>query len=481
MARLPAAVLAALVAVGACSGDERRPATTTTRAPARPPTTVPTTTTTEVPAAVTPAPGQAVSPACPVAIPARVAPRADRPRYTLDVVVKPAENVVEGRMKVRFVPDLATDRLVLRLWPNAPTTARAGARLEVHRLQVGGRDVPTALEAPTTLVARPPAGLAAGRPVEASADWRLTLPGPARDRVSRRGDAIRLGSFFPVLPWEPGVGWATDPPTSAFAETSTAPAADITASVTTPPGFDVLATGTTTGPGRWSATAVPDFAMSVGRFTTAAATVNLPQPVRVTVGVHAGIAEAPGAYLSRITSALEDFTRRYGAYPWPAYTMAVTPDLPGGIEYPMHVMQGPGTVGRTTPHEVAHMWFYALVANSQGRDPWLDEGLATWAERRFERTLATLRATPIPAAGRGRVGEPMTFWERQRAAYFRSVYVQGAQALAALGDPEAVDCALRLYVARTAFRIARPRDLVEAARAVFPGAAETLAGFGIRP
>jgi len=75
----------------------------------------------------------------------------------------------------------------------------------------------------------------------------------------------------------------------------------------------------------------------------------------------------------------------------------------------------------------------------------------------------------------------MTFWESRQSAYYRSVYVQGAQALAALGDPELVDCALRLYVARHSYRVARPGDLVAAANAVFPGAAETLAGFGIRP
>jgi hypothetical protein len=74
----------------------------------------------------------------------------------------------------------------------------------------------------------------------------------------------------------------------------------------------------------------------------------------------------------------------------------------------------------------------------------------------------------------------MTYWEGRQGAYFRSVYVQGAQALAALGDPDRVDCALRLYVARSAFRIARPPDLVAAARAVFPDAAATLAPFGIR-
>jgi hypothetical protein len=58
------------------------------------------------------------------------------------------------------------------------------------------------------------------------------------------------------------------------------------------------------------------------------------------------------------------------------------------------------------------------------------------------------------------------------------VYVQGAQALAALGNPDAVDCALRIYVARTAYRVARPDDLVRALETVFPNARATLARFG---
>ncbi len=144
-------------------------------------------------------------------------------------------------------------------------------------------------------------------------------------------------------------------------------------------------------------------------------------------------------------------------------------------------MQGPDTVGRTTPHEVGHQWFYALVQSNQGRDPWLDEGLATWAEARIEGTLRSFTTRTIPAAGRGRVGEPMTFWDPRPSAYYRSVYVQGAQALAALGPPDLVDCALHHYVARNAYRVARPADLVAALRTVFPDAQATLARFGARP
>jgi aminopeptidase N len=158
----------------------------------------------------------------------------------------------------------------------------------------------------------------------------------------------------------------------------------------------------------------------------------------------------------------------------------LTPDLHGGIEYPGFVHQGPGSGGRTTPHELGHQWFYGLVGNDQGRDPWLDEGLASYAEARFENTLSSFRSRTIPADARGRVGAPMTYWEPRQSSYYRGVYVQGAQAIAALGDPGLVDCALRHYVARNAFRIARTGDLVAAMQAVFPDAAARMAPYGVR-
>jgi hypothetical protein len=143
-------------------------------------------------------------------------------------------------------------------------------------------------------------------------------------------------------------------------------------------------------------------------------------------------------------------------------------------------MQGPGTIGRTTPHEVAHQWFYGLVGNDQGRDPWLDEGLASYAEFRHEGTIGAAQSRSIPAEAAGRAGEPMTYWETRQGSYYRGVYVQPAAALAGLGDLDLVDCALRLYVAANAWRIARPADLLDALAVVLPDAEATLAAAGVR-
>lgn len=369
---------------------------------------------------------------------------------------------------------------MLRVWANGPRLAAEGASEELPSITVDGRHDPVDRPDATTWVIRPPGGIAAGQSVLVEVSFTLRLPGAANDRISRTGDAVRLGSFFPVLAWEPGRGWATEPATPGFAEASTVPTADFDVALEVPAGLSVLGSGELGPDGRWKAIAMRDFAASIGRFRTATATVDAGRPVNVTVGVADGMADDPAAYLDKVTRVLRDFGRRFGAYPWSSYSLALTPNLTGGIEYPAHVMQGPGYIGRTTSHEVGHMWFYGLVGNNQGRDPVLDEGLATYAEARFEDTLASLQATAIPAAGRGRAGEPMVFWDRHRSEYYRSVYVQGAVAIAALGPPEAVDCALRLLIAATAYQVVDQATVVRTLQVVFPDAPAVLGSFGIR-
>jgi hypothetical protein len=252
--------------------------------------------------------------------------------------------------------------------------------------------------------------------------------------------------------------------------------------LTGPRGLDVLATGSGDGRGHWLATAVRDFALSAGHFRMASGVAHAPNPVRVTVGVESSLPDLPADYVRIAVRALQDYGRRFAPYPWPTLTMGITPDLPGGIEYPTHIMQGPGTVAGITPHEVGHMWFYSLVGNDQARDPWLDEGLATYAEARFDGVTNPYQRFDVPRQVRGRLGEPMRFWDRQAATlYFPGVYAQGAKALLALGGPSVADCVLRVYVASEGYRIARPADLVAAAATVVPRAAAIFAGFGIRP
>lgn len=82
----------------------------------------------------------------------------------------------------------------------------------------------------------------------------------------------------------------------------------------------------------------------------------------------------------------------YSAYPYPALTIVHPPDDArgaSGMEYPQLITTGGPWYLRylgfhsldvVTLHELAHQWFYAVVASDEQRWPVLDEGLASWAE-----------------------------------------------------------------------------------------------------
>ena len=133
-----------------------------------------------------------------------------------------------------------------------------------------------------------------------------------------------------------------------------------------------------------------------------------------------------------------------------------------------------------TVHELAHQWFYAMVGNSQARDPWLDEAFATFAEEEIDGTTAATRgALKLP----GKVGDSTTDYGGNEKAYYNTTYGKGAAALIAArdaGPPDKFDAALRCYVNANAWRIAKPADLA-AALAGLPASTAVLRQAGALP
>jgi hypothetical protein len=397
----------------------------------------------------------------------------DRPRYVVTVRVPRSFRRVSGRVDVVFTPNRPTDRLVLRLWPNGPSQLRSGSRLDtgpVGKLKVTRPN-------PTTLVVHLGRTLGRGARVRISLPWRLRLPRAHLDRIARFGNGIRLGTFLPLLAWDNRRGWLTDPPARILAESAATPAADFDVRVAAPPGFGVVATGIPYGGNRFKARAVRDFALAVGHFRVRSTRVGA-VTLRV-ASTDLTKAEA-AAMLTDARHALQSLSGRYGAYPWRSYTLVVPPDLRTvGIEYPMLSFVGQSRLDRLiVDHETAHQWFYSLVGNDQARDPWLDETLATWGQVRLgSPEFPPTRAAPDFA--KTHVGSPMTYWDHHPDWYFYGVYGAGVRALQSLGDDDAVDCALRLYVARRAYSIAQPGDLLDELNRVIPDAERRLRAWGI--
>jgi hypothetical protein len=404
-------------------------------------------------------------------------PPTPRPHYALSVRVLPGLRTIKGTLAVAFIAptERGTDRLVFRLWPNGTRYASSGAHLFVSRVREGQRLLPVSYPNPTTLVVARP--VAAGKRVVVSMNWRLVLPREHGLRMKGGGRSVRLASFFPLLAWD-GNGWALDPPTKLLnAEAWTTPTADFDVRVRHPAGLRVLGSGLTVGRGRWHAKAVRDFALALGRFKIVTGTAHVPAPVPITAAVEAGAgAVAPRLLLRSAIASLKRYSALYAPYPWKAYTVAAMTDLTNGYEYPTLVYQ-PASVANVA-HETAHQWFYSLVGNDQARDPWLDEGLATWAEAAMNGAPPFPNAT-IPPEVANRIGEPMTFWDQfDVRRFFLGAYLQTYRALLSLGPRSELNCALRLYVVHNAYRIARPRDLLDALRAFIPDAQQKLEAYG---
>jgi hypothetical protein len=388
----------------------------------------------------------------------------------LDFRLSDDRRTVTGTETVRFTPDRATGELVFRLVPNAPDSAPAGTHLVVDAVRghdvTGGRYVADGAAAPGGLymvaldhILRP------GRSTELQLDFTLALGRRTFDRVGTDAHVSWWASGAPLLAWEPGAGWAKDPFVALLGETAVSPAADTTVRVSAPHDLTVLMTGAQAAPsparnGRRTWTSVEpaarDVSVAAGTFSTVQRTTD--DGVRVVAGVLPRATLDAATIADWTTAAVADLQATFGPYPYRTLTVTLLPDHGGGIEYPSAILEA-SPDRSILVHEVAHMWFYGMVGNSQFRDPWLDEAFATYAEALLDPAAAArLRpALQLP----GVVGGPMNGFISPRQ-YFSTVYGKGAAALLTARDAAghaAFDAAVRCYVDATAWRIATPADL----------------------
>jgi hypothetical protein len=403
----------------------------------------------------------------------RAEPDPDRPVVELDLRLDDDLRTVTGTETVGFTPDLPTDELVFRLVPNGPGPAAAGNRLVVDAArgddvagsgyEDAGADGPGGL-----FVVRLDEELPAGEATEVALDFTLTLGEGDFERVGAADGVSWWASGAPLLAWQPGVGWAHDPFVDLPGETATSPVADTTVRVSAPEALTVLMTGDQAAPsapqdGRRTWTSVEpvarDVSVAVGEFDTASATGG--SGVEVTTGVLPG-ADVPARELTTWTlAAIDQLEARFGPFPYATLTVPLLPIRGGGIEYPSSILLA-GADRLVLLHEVAHMWFYGMVGDSQFRDPWLDEAFATYAESVAfpvsEDAAARALGTP------GEVGAAMDQFD-SAAGYVRRVYGKGGAALVIAREAagaEAFDAALRCYVDANAWTIATPDDVARA-------------------
>jgi hypothetical protein len=417
------------------------------------------------------------------------APDPDRPAITLAFDLADDLTSVRGTEDVVFTPDLPIRELVFRLTANTAPSVRSGNRIQVTAATANPGGAPyrfdrAAADAGTQggLLILPLASeVPAGQRVTAHLEFTLTLGQSAFDRFGRVADYAWWGSGQPLLAWERGVGWHTEPMLQYTAESATSEAARTDLTVTAPAKYTVLSSGSQDDPvdagagrRRWHATAdrARDVSVAVGPFTLASRTV---AGTRVVVGTPPG--GRSEALLDEAERGVRELTARYGPAPFPAINLARLPIGGGGIEYPGSILMLDDS--RTVAvHELAHQWFYAMVGNSQARDPWLDEAFASFAEEEID-GVASDAGLRLP----GRVGDSTTSYGANEGAYYTTTYAKGSAALVAARDagPAAkFDAALHCYINANAWRIAKPADLATAL-AGLPASVKVLQEAGALP
>ncbi|MEP0548733.1 MAG: M1 family metallopeptidase [Rhodothermales bacterium] len=206
------------------------------------------------------------------------------------------------------------------------------------------------------------------------------------------------------------------------------------------------------------------------------------EPVELHFLFQPDVAENWEAIGEQTAELIRFFSAHYGAYPYPQFTVAQGGD--GGMEYPMITLitgdRPPRSLLGTTSHELAHMWFYGMVATNEADFAWMDEGFTSYISRE---ALAHLRnadaAEPVSHASAReaivrlqlldlyeRPSKPADWFETNRA-YSAASYSAG-EALADLlgyvmGDATR-DAFLRAYVERFAFRHPYPADVLAVAK-----------------
>jgi len=316
--------------------------------------------------------------------------------------------IIEGLARIRFVNPEGEPitEIVAMLWPN---DAQYRAEMSAGPALIEGQ-----LQAPITMLGglaqryELPRPLEAGESVDLSIPFRIAtsgpIGGPSPSRFGISEQVLFAPTAYPLLPLRRNGEWVVER-APAGGDTTTSAVAFYQVELAVPEGLEVVTTGvevsrephpdgtqavtTVSGPAR-------DFAFAIGPLLS---------EVREVDGIQVRGWALPEHRpdLTRMVNAaaaqVELLTEKVGPYPYVELDLVDLPGAYGGIEYPGLVTIG--TLGGTnlihpTVHEVGHQWFYGLIGDDQLREPWLDEGAATYTQVLYlEETEGTGSATGL--------------------------------------------------------------------------------------
>jgi Peptidase family M1 domain len=355
-----------------------------------------------------------------IAAPARAGePDATSPAY--DVSLTGSERGLRwtGRETVTITnPGVAPlDTIWIRLWGNGGFGCRGTRHVSIANVGGATAGEPRVFCSAVPLHLAVP--LAGGERGSVSFDVDIRVPG-RRDRFGREGRRMALlSNAIPALAHLEGGRWRLDR-YFPLGEAWTYPAAEWTVRLAPPEGVSVAAPGVLQPDGSRRVERGRDYSFAAGRLRSRRATVD---GVAVTIWAPEGTPSPRIAKALRITrKRLPRPSRLFGAYGWPDLQIVLTRNVGIAMEHTGLIMTP--AVDYVVTHELAHEWWYALIGDDQARDPWLDEGFASYSEE-----AAGSQSFPWcvrPGRGARLVTRGTGFFRERRYRGYGLIYAQGA-------------------------------------------------------
>ena len=299
---------------------------------------------------------------------------------------------------------------------------------------------------------------------------------------------LNLVDWYPfVVPYVNGK-WILHNPWY-YGEHLTYEAADFDVNVTLENGTNVIIASSgaevdspSTGTRRFTLTAGRTFALSFSAdYQVATSTVG---DVTIYSYYFPSYAVAGNAVLAVSVQAFGIYTQRFGPYSHKTLSI-VQGDFDDGMEFSALYFHSKGIYNNydgtlvnhltaVSVHETAHQWWFEMVANDQGFEPWLDESLATYSEIVYYETVQPSALTDWwwtyrfdPYVPLNQVDTRIYEGEGQRP-YWNKTYLNGAHFLQDLrvrmGD-EAFFAFIQDYLAQERGKISTSADFFAILRA----------------
>lgn len=320
--------------------------------------------------------------------------------YHIDLVIADDLISLTGTETVLYTnrETVPLDSIAFQLYPN-----QLGGSVTLSNIQVNSSPAATIyLEGNSAVLVKLPALLHPGESTKVSLDFSVDLPTEGGGNYGIFGfidNIMVLDGFYPSIPVYDATGWHAGP-LPPNADTTFNDAAFYLVRVKAPANLVLVTSGVEVEKLTSGKQQMTTFAAGPARdFYIAASTefVKTSKIIGETVVNSYGLPVfQKGAEIALTTSieALQDFSARYGAYPYTEFDVVSTP-MQGatGIEYPGIVginkliydpnqtisgVSAFAMLETTVAHEVGHQWFYNMVGNDQANQPWVDESLTQY-------------------------------------------------------------------------------------------------------